>query len=90
MRSIVKSEHDVEVHSMSETFFSLTAPPSILDRTVIKIDNPFEMGLTLLAKEGEEQSCTALVNGISSKNMAELRQLVNKMIKDKKETAEDE
>ena len=90
MRSIVKSEHDVEVHSMSETFFSLTAPSSILERTVVKIDDPFEMGLTLITKESEEKSCMALVNGISSKNMAELRQLVNKMIKDKKETPEDE
>ena len=47
------------------------------------------MGLTLIDKEGEEKGSLALVNGISSSNMAELRQLINKMIKDKKEIDEE-
>ena len=93
VRSIVKSEHMINVHSMSETFFSLTVPSNIMEKTVIKIEDPFEMGLTLIDKEGddksEEKSSLALVNGISSSNMAELRQLINKMIKDKKEIDED-
>ena len=89
VRSIVKSEHMINVHSMSETFFSLTVPSNIMGKTVIKIEDPFEMGLTLIDKEGEEKGSLALVNGISSSNMAELRQLINKMIKDKKEIDEE-
>ena len=90
LRSIVKSEHPIEIYSMSETFFSLMAPSSILEKTVIKIEDPFEMGLTLIGKDSEDKSSMALVNGISSKNMAELRQLINRMIQEKKDTKEEE
>ncbi len=89
LRSIVKSEHPVEIISMSETFFSLTPPSGILERTVVKIEEPFEMGLTLIGNEDGDTTCMALVNGISSKNMAELRQLINKMIQEKKDVKED-
>ena len=48
------------------------------------------MGLTLIGNEEGDKTCMALVNGISSKNMAELRQLINKMIQEKKDVKEDE
>ena len=88
--SIVKSKHEIEVKSMSETFFVITSPLCLLNGTVIKIEEPFHIGLTVIEKGDEEKNHMVLVNGINSKNMEELRQLINKLIKDKKEESEEE